>query len=67
MRGATPLLAALPVRAYPAASVPANKGQSLQKSLADLGWTTHFADQIGPEDAGLTPARLALLLSLIHI
>lgn len=42
-------------------SFPGNKGQSLQKSLADLGWTTHFADQIGPEDAGLTPARLALL------
>jgi ribosome biogenesis GTPase / thiamine phosphate phosphatase len=43
------------------ASFPGNKGQSLHTSLADLGWSEAFAAQIGPEDAGLIPARLALL------
>lgn len=27
--------------------------------LASLGWSAHFADQIGPDDAGLIPLRIA--------
>lgn len=39
--------------------LPCLKGPSLsQYSLADLGWTADFADQITDEDAGHPPARL---------
>jgi ribosome biogenesis GTPase len=37
-------------------------GQHLTASLlADLGWSAHFADQLGDDDAGKPPARLTSL------